>query len=202
MKKTIFLFAALTVAAIFMSTKSALAQAKYGPIAGLNLSNLSGDDVDSDGMLIGGHVGAFFNAGITDFLMIEPQLLFSMKGAQGKSDDTKMNWIEVPVWVRYEMESGLNFNAGPYIGFLLSADAGDVDVKDFYKSTDFGLGAGIGYQMNNGLGFNLNYSQGLSSIGEDFTVTGITGQSSTEKTDVKTSCIKVSVHYMLGGRRD
>jgi hypothetical protein len=200
MKKKILIGMFVLSAICVFQVREASAQVKFGPIAGLNVSDVSGD-VNSDGMLIGAHLGGFVNLGITDFLMIEPQLLFSMKGAKGSGDDLRMNWIEVPIWLRYEMESGLNFNAGPYIGLLLSADAGG-DVKDGFKSTDFGFGAGLGYQMSGGLGFHLNYNFGLSNIGEDISVTVPFVGTITQEVDAKTSCLKLSVSYMLGGKRE
>jgi hypothetical protein len=200
MKKRILIgMFVLSVMCVFQ-VKEASAQVKFGPIAGLNLANLSGD-INSDGMLIGAHVGGFANFAVTDFLMVEPQLLFSMKGAKGSGDDLRMNWIEVPIWARYEMDNGLNFNAGPFIGILLSADAGG-DVKDTFKSTDFGLGAGVGYQMSGGLGFHLNYNFGLANIGETYEITVPFFGTTKIETDAKTSCLKLSVSYMLGGKRE
>jgi len=198
MKTNTKLYALLVGCMLFSAVNVSQAQVKFGPIVGLNVADVVGDDVNSDGRVIGAHAGVFVNLGITDNFMIEPQVLFSMKGAKLKGDDLKMNWVEFPIWVRYEMESGLNFNAGPFLGLLLSGDVGDFDVKDNYKSIDFGLGAGIGYQMGGGLGFHLNYNAGISNIGEEFDVQFL----GSVKTDAKTSNIKLSVSYMIGGKRD
>jgi hypothetical protein len=200
MKNAIKIFALTLLVCLMAGTSQLNAQAKFGPIVGLNLADVSGD-VNSDGMIIGAHLGGFVNLGITENFMVEPQLLFSMKGAKGSGDDLRMNWIEVPIWARYELASGLNFSAGPFVGILLSADAGQ-DVKDSFKSTDFGLGFGVGYQMEGGLGFHLNYSAGLANIGEDISVTVPFVGTITQEVDAKTSCIKISVSYMLGGRRN
>ncbi len=196
MKKKILIgMFVLSVVCLFQ-TKEASAQVKFGPIAGLNMADMTGD-INSDGMIIGAHVGGFVNLPVTSFLMVEPQLLFSMKGAKGPGDDLRMNWIEIPVWARYELDNGLNFNAGPFLGFLISADAGG-DVKDNFKSLDFGLGGGIGYQMSGGLGFHLNYNVGFANIGEEYDVPFL----GTIRQDAKTACLKLSVSYMLGGKRE
>jgi hypothetical protein len=100
------------------------------------------------------------------------------------------------------MESGLNFNAGPFLGVLMSADIGDNDVKDFYKPLDFGLGAGIGYQMNGGLGFHLNYNVGLANIGEEQEVFIPFVGTVKNEFDAKTALLKLSISYMIGGKRD
>ncbi|HMT28499.1 MAG TPA: outer membrane beta-barrel protein [Bacteroidia bacterium] len=94
------------------------------------------------------------------------------------------------------MESGINFNVGPYAGILTSAKTDDNNLKDNFKSTDFGLGAGIGYQTGGGLGLAVNYCFGLANIGEDVS---ILGQNYTP--EVKNTCIKLSLSFTLGGRR-
>ena len=73
--------------------------------------------------------------------------------------------------------------AGPQIGFLMSAEAesedtvsfGGVtesestttDVKEFTNSTDFGLGLGLGYNFTENIGAGLRYTAGLSDIYKD-----------------------------------
>jgi hypothetical protein len=48
-------------------------------------------------------------------------------------------------------------NVGPYAGFLLSAKAkeGDIDVKEAFAGTDFGLAFGIGVKFPVGDSSNL-----------------------------------------------
>ena len=154
-------------------------------------------DVDSDGMLLGYHLGATVKFKITNSLMLEPQFLYSTKGANSDNGDIKINYIEIPVWLRYQLESGLNFNAGAYAGILTSAEIDDDSAKDNFTSTDLGLGFGLGYQLSGGLGLALNYSIGLTDIGDDYEVFGIP-----VTYEAKTSCIKLSASYTFGGRRE
>jgi hypothetical protein len=200
MKKNLLTLTLLMASLMLFNINTLNAQTKFGVMGGLTMADLTGD-YNSDGMVIGAHAGAFVNLSITSFLMLEPQLLYTMKGAKFPGDNLKMDWVEIPVWLRYELNSGLNFNVGPYMGILLSAKA-ENDVKDNFKSFDYGLGGGIGYQMSGGLGFHLNYSVGLANIGEEFTVNVPFLGPITQKADAKTSCFKVSVSYMFGGKRD
>jgi Outer membrane protein beta-barrel domain len=196
MKKiTKMLVAVCTLASV---TFVANAQIKFGPVVGLNLANVSGD-VDNNAMKLGLHIGGVVGISINDNLSVEPGIQFSMKGSQDSEEsDFKTNAkdIDIPINLRYMFGEGSGFtvNAGPYVGILMSAKAtdgeDDVDVKEFYNSTDFGVNVGIGYQLEGGLGFGAGYSLGLSNIvkdGDDFDVS------------VQNNAIQISVRYMLGG---
>ena len=60
----------------------------------------------------------------------------------------------------------LNVHVGPHFGFLLSAkqkpDEGEeMDVMDYYKSTDIGLGMGLEGNLPYNLNVSLRYVLGL-----------------------------------------
>ncbi len=190
-------FKAIAIAAIgLLSFSTANAQLKHGPVAGISLANQSGD-VENNKMLFAFHAGWFVNFDVTDNISIAPQLLYSAKGCkidpdQGDAFNINLNYIEIPIWGRYNLESGLHIDFGPYIGFLMSAKwdgedkFGDTDIKDFYTGTDFGLGFGLGYELESGLGFAANYNLGLSNIADS------------DDGDLKNQVIKVSLSYTLG----
>ena len=64
-------------------------------------------------------------------------------------------------------------NFGPYVGFLISAEDSELglDLKDGFKSTDFGLALGIGYkfEIDDNLKLFIEYDgqSGLSDIFEE-----------------------------------
>jgi hypothetical protein len=198
MKKTNLFFKAIVICAITLfGINSANAQIRFGVIAGANFAN-QGGDAETDGMMIGGHIGPLFNFSLSDNIKVEPQVLFSMQGAKYKQDipffgtleyDLKLNYINVPIWLRYQTEGGFNVQAGPYVGILLSAKSDDEDVKDGFNSLDYGIGGGIGYQMGSGLGFAANYSVGLANIADD----------SDDDYKVTNTLIRLSINYTLGG---
>lgn len=190
----------LMIAAIavvgFSATGLAQQQVKFGPKAGINLASMSGQD-DAE-MKIGFHVGAVAEIKFSDTFSIQPELLYSAQGAKSKSsDDEKLNndYINIPIMAKYYFVEGFSVEAGPQIGFLMKAEAsnGDatVDMKDYYKSIDFGLGIGLAYDLPQGLFVNARYNIGLSKIGEDQTIGNIT----IEADDVKNSVIQIGVGY-------
>ena len=123
--------------------------------------------------------------------------MYSGKGTKlDVADETanlNLNYLEVPIWGRYNLESGLHFDLGPYIAFLMGAkfdgesEIGDEKVKDSYTSTDFGVGFGLGYELESGLGFAANYNLGLANI------------SDSDDGDLTNNLIKFSISYRLGG---
>lgn len=186
----------LLVLLLFAATTS-FAQTRFGITAGVNLANIVGSDAgDDNAMKIGVHGGLIVDLGITDNFIIEPGVLYSMKGSQSKDDSEiklNLNYIEIPILAKYKLESGLNFFLGPYVGFLMSAtgEPGGVDFKDAVESTDFGLKVGIGYELESGLGFNAHYEMGLAKISKE--ILGV--QPSTNN-----AVIGVGISYMFGGK--
>ena len=65
---------------------------------------------------------------------------------------------------KYYLTKGFSLEAGPQIGFLLSAKNDKTDVKDSFNTVDFGVNFGLGYKLDNGLNFGARYNLGLSDI--------------------------------------
>ena len=196
MKNTI-VKAVMAIAVIAAANTASNAQMTHGPVAGLNLANVGGDDAENNSMRISFHIGYGVGFNLTDNISLNPQLLYSSKGAKYDAGDEdaplSLNYIELPIWGRYNLESGLHFDFGPYIGFLMSAKydgesefPGGEKVKDNYTGTDFGVGFGLGYELESGLGFAANYNLGLSNIADY------------EGGDLKNNLIKISLSYTLG----
>jgi len=164
MKK--ILLSAIAVMA-FMSVSAQ--ETRFGVKAGLNLSSLTGDVEDAKS-LVGFQVGGFAEIKLTDKFAIQPEVLFSTQGA--KFDDiegdydAKLNYINVPVLAKYFVTEAFTVEAGPQIGFLVSAKVDGEDLKDAYKSVDFGFNFGAGYNFTENLSLGLRYTLGLSSVAD------------------------------------
>ena len=87
------LFASLISIGVF-------AQAQFGATAGLNMANVSGDDMDGD-MKIGMHVGVSAAFELSDAMTLNTGVLYSTKGTQDEDGGVKMSanlaYIEIPV---------------------------------------------------------------------------------------------------------
>jgi len=167
MKKNLFFIVALT----FLSASAFSQGISFGVKAGLSISN---EKVSSNGFsaspssLVGFHGGAYLTAMFSDHLGLQPELLYSGQGYKSGSTSVHVNYITIPILVRYNVNDLISFHAGPQIGFLASAKAKDgsnsVDVKSDYKSTDFGIAFGGTVDLPMGLNFTLRYGLGLANV--------------------------------------
>jgi opacity protein-like surface antigen len=170
-------------------------ETKFGVKGGLNIANFGGDAEDTKS-LIGFHVGGFAEFKLSEKFAIQPELLYSAQGAkieesfEDESFESKLSlgYLNIPVMAKFYVAEGFSLEAGPQIGFLLSAKSkweetfegetvsGDTDVKDAYKSIDFGVNFGAGYNFTENLSAGVRYNLGLSNIaenedGDDFKLT-------------------------------
>jgi hypothetical protein len=160
MKKV--LFAAVAVLGFTFANAQ---ETKFGAKAGFNMSNLAG--ADNASTLIGIHLGGFAEFKLSDKFAVQPELLFSMQGAGFDGGDTKLNYINIPVMAKYFVTENISIEAGPQIGFLMSAKADGTDVKEGYNSTDFGINLGGSYYLNDNMFLTARYGFGLSDVEKD-----------------------------------
>ncbi|WP_235889679.1 porin family protein [Flavobacterium profundi] len=147
---------------------------KFGAKAALNLSNLTGD-VEDNSMKVGFQIGGLVEIKISDRFAVQPELVFSTQGAKFSDDfgdyDANLNYLNIPVMAKFYVAEGFSLEAGPQIGFLMSAklkaDGGDLDIKDETNSTDFGFNFGAGYDVTENINLGVRYSLGLSNINKD-----------------------------------
>ena len=177
---------------------------KYGAKVGLNVATLNGDVEDAKS-LIGAHLGGFAEIKLSDKFAFQPELLYSMQGAKTESsysetdfgytyietEETKLKlgYLNLPLMAKYFATDKLYLEAGPQIGFLVSAkydsdysyvviddsdgsifdsesDSTSGDYKDFVKSVDFGFNVGLGYEFTENMFAGARYNLGLSDIND------------------------------------
>ncbi|KQS30756.1 porin family protein [Dyadobacter sp. Leaf189] len=187
MKKLLF------AAVLFLSVQSAFAQSfSIGPKAGLNISNYTGGDIQSDA-LVGYHLGGIINYGFGKVFSLQPEVLFSTQGAKvdrnGNKSDFKISYVTVPVMFKFKTNGGFYVEFGPQAGFRTSSDIPDQTINNFAKNLDLAAAGGIGYQSPIGLGVGVRYVAGLSKVG-DFTGQNI-------NPDFKNSVIQASLFWAI-----
>ncbi|TDE08710.1 porin family protein [Dyadobacter psychrotolerans] len=182
----------IVITLLLISTFSFAQSFSIGPKAGLNISNYTGGNIESDA-LVGYHIGGVLNYGFGDHFSIQPEVLFSTQGAKvtnnGAKSDFKISYVTVPVMLKLKTTGGFYVEAGPQVGFRASSDIPDQTFNNFAKGLDLSVGAGIGFQSNVGLGVGVRYIAGLSKVG-DFSGNDI-------DPDFKNSVIQASIFWAI-----
>ena len=148
------------------------AQVKYGAKAGLNIATLNGD-VEGAKSLVGFHVGGFAQVPLAAKFTFQPEVVYSAQGAKEDGGNGKWNlgYINVPLMFKYAIAEKFNVEAGPQIGFLVSAKAKQegvsVDIKDELNSVDFSIGLGASYDFTQNLSADVRYNAGVSNLIKD-----------------------------------
>ena len=142
---------------------------------GVNVYNIHNDNDTKYDSKAGFHFGLLGHIHFDNQFAIQPEILYSAQGA--KNGDTKYNldYVNVPVLFQYMFDNGFRIQAGPQLGFLISAKSKDnntsVDIKDNYKPIDLGASIGASYVVpSTGFGIDARYNIGLSNIIKNGTV--------------------------------
>ena len=164
-----------TVIALFGFVPVNAQDINFGAKAGVNFATITGDDVESFSSRTAFHVGFVAEIVISETFSFQPELLYSAQGADWDDDGfegtTKVDYLNVPLMAKFYVGEGFSLEAGPQVGFLLSAKdveegEDDFDLKDYIKGIDFGVNLGVGYKMEGGLNFGARYNLGLSDAND------------------------------------
>jgi hypothetical protein len=143
----------------------------------------------------GFHAGGYVNLPIGQNFSIEPGIQYSQKGIRvsqafiGENSSigflnprldvtSRMQYLDAPILAKVTTNQGFQVYAGPQFSYLLNQDAiveggilgfsyeQDFELNRGFRKFDVGLTAGLGYQLLNGLNFNVGYDYGLNSLDE------------------------------------
>ena len=164
---------------------------KFGIKGGVNLSNLYVDNVKDENMKVGINLGLYAKLPLAKGFSIQPELIYSSKGAKLTYDNLllgkgeyrfNLNYIEVPVLAVINIAKNINLNGGGYVSYLSSANVKDMDnngnisnVKDLnadnFNRFDYGLAGGVGIDVQN---FTIGgrYTYGLKEVGTSGSLSG------------------------------
>ncbi len=163
-----------TAVSLFLLVGTVQAQhANLGVKAGLNAYTLLIDGMSNVDTKLGFHLGLVGHIHISDQFAMQPELVYSVQGAQysvaGSELKLNLNYFNVPVLFQYMFDNGFRLQAGPQLGFLASAKSvfnnNESDVKDDFENIDLGLSIGASYiNPVTNFGVDVRYNAGLSNI--------------------------------------
>jgi hypothetical protein len=149
--------------------------------AGVAISTIYGETESNNGLLPGLTVGMRIKLiKLTRAISLNIEANFSQQGGsyetpgmaidEGRKGKLKMNYLNIPVTVRYQSKFKLYAEAGIQPGFLLSAKDRYIqlaretrDIKDVVNEIDFALLAGAGFTFGR-FGTGLRVHTGLTDI--------------------------------------
>ncbi len=168
---------------------------ELGVTGGLNMANLSGKTYSTtkDGLVIGGFARYNLIAGLS----LEPEVLFSMKGATGtvtplgptpvnvrETSTLTMDYVEVPILLRMNLLSlpilpaGIDIFAGPDFAFKVYSDSKNTIYLS--NSTQVRSGSMSGelrnFDFNIAVGGGPNITIGPMTLGLELRYTFATGR--------------------------
>ncbi|MGK7389026.1 MAG: porin family protein [Candidatus Cyclobacteriaceae bacterium M2_1C_046] len=181
---------------IFLLGLSTVCNAQnLGITAGINFSNLTGD-IDTVTFKLGFQAGALVEFQVGGNLFIQPELVFTLQGAIDNDDPEQkvsLNYVALPVMVKYFISEGFNLQIGPRVAVLAMAQTtiGETDyqIKDQLASTDIGIISGIGYQKKN-FKASVRYYHGLTDIKE------------ADNQDISNQAIEFSLGYFFNRNKN
>jgi hypothetical protein len=147
----------------------------FGIKAGANISNtnISSDQYSLDTKSkFGFHGGVFVTFMFSDKLGVQPELLYSTQGSEYDESTfdgaLSMDYINIPVLLRYNINEMFSVHVGPQFGILVKAEeeinGNTEDIKDDFKSSDVSAAFGVEVDLPAKLGFGARYVIGLSNV--------------------------------------
>ncbi|MWB95535.1 outer membrane beta-barrel protein [Flavobacterium sp. GA093] len=177
-------------------------ETEFGIKGGLNMSNLYTDDADDENVLFGFNAGVYATLPVSDFVAIQPELLFTTRGSEleyniggaNQVNKYKFNYIELPLLVRVNLTKNFNIHAGGYASYMVSSKVtgeGTIDFENEFDTDDFnkfdaGLAAGVGLDFNP-ISVGVRYNYGLTTIVKD----------GDDSSDLKNSNLSLYLSYKL-----
>lgn len=164
---------------------------KFGIKGGVNFSNLYVKNVQNENVKIGANVGFFLKVPIIRGLSIQPELLYSNKGARDKYSNFaqgsgeyrfNLNYVEAPLLMVFNLTKNLSISGGAYAAYLISANVKDVNNDgtivgvtnlnaDNFQRFDYGLVGGVSIDIES-FTIGARYNYGLQNVGKSGSLSG------------------------------
>lgn len=164
---------------------------KIGIKGGLNLTNMYVSDISDENMKVGLNLGFFAKLPLTKGFSIQPELIYSNKGAketynnfiQGSGEYRfNLHYIELPVLAVINLGKNFNIHGGPYISYLAAANVKNLNDEDGiegvdeldaenFNRIDYGVAAGFGIDIDK-ITLGARYNYGLREIGKSGSLSG------------------------------
>jgi hypothetical protein len=196
------------------------AQAQLGIKAGVNQAVLRGEVGGGADYRTSYHAGIFYEAKLLGPLSVQPELLYSLQGAQARSlvrnlsleeFDTKLHYLTLPVLAKVTV-GPVFVEAGPQFSYLVSSrDNGRLQVtptssgpreylgfsrrnSDDYKRGELGVALGAGIKLPLGFAIGGRFTTSLNDIGNYRSLSNV------NSSDLKNRVFQAYASFQLGSK--
>lgn len=111
-------------------------------------------------------IPAFF-----DGFYLQPELVFSLQGADVGLDNLNLYYLNIPIMGKYHITDEIAAEFGPQIGFLVADSWDDPVTGSETNKINLGINIGGGYRLNENLYFQLRFSPGFTKILDNINLT-------------------------------
>ncbi|WP_297970340.1 porin family protein [uncultured Capnocytophaga sp.] len=172
---------ALLIALTFFGLTQANAQ-NFGFKGGYNYSSFNGEVAKDNTLkgLSGFYVGALLELPLGDVLSLQPEVIYSRQGAAWEQKDIlgefkkdlKLDYLNIPVMAKVNLgplflQGGVQFGflvGKPEVSYTRGAQRSSHELdKDAYAAFDFGVGAGLGVNLNQHFFIEARYTHSLTN---------------------------------------
>ena len=189
------LLSVITLLLASITTNAQQGYFEYGFKGGLNLSNISGDEVSNYETRTSMNIGAYGLYKILPKLGIQAELLYSEQGFSERFNSenvnideikslTRMQYINLPVLVSYNLIEQLWIEGGVQVGYLVNAeeereersiDDSDqlisetetINQTNRYEGLELGLLGGLRYKLSQNFMIQARYEKSINDIDKE-----------------------------------
>ena len=185
MKRIILVAVILLAASVDMQAQ----MVKFGIKGGLNYANQTGSDITitsnnyNKEAITSYHAGLVAEIKVTDGFSVQPELLYSTKGATYKNAaeefKNELGYLSIPVLAKFHLNNTVSLDLGPQASFLLS-ERKNVNFKEA-ETFEFGVAGGLGFNITKNFFLQGRYVLGLTEA--------------TKEAKVKNSVVQISAGF-------
>lgn len=212
MKKTIIVLSALFLSGAAMAQEQ---KVKLGIKAGLNIANLKMDESElSSSTKTGFTAGLMAEIPLAKSFSLQPELLYSQQGVKISYSDPEvensdfkstitLNYLNIPVMLKYYVAKGLSVQAGPQIGILLKGNnkyhdnflgyenSESMNLKEYTSGIDTSVNFGLGYQFKERFYADARYNLSYSKIFKESDMNAVINN------DMKNRVFQITLGYFF-----
>ncbi len=164
----------ITIVLIILSTNLFSQTFGGGVFAGLSASQLDGDNWGGYSKA-GLNFGIYTNTALNNYIDAQLELRYIQKGSKSDSKDnsvyylSKLNYVELPLFLKYSFLDKFSANIGLAAGYLQSSTEdkdgfGDLPADPDFNKFEFSGLAGVEYEIINNLYFNVRFNYSILPV--------------------------------------